>query len=688
MNDTFFYIIIGIAGIGLFAIMVFYFLLSKKMNKEDLKYIKELKKGTEKSTFSIDVLYQQLYVFYTRIPFIKRYLAKLRRRLEIINVEDEYLTRKQASEYLSKALLIIIPLTFIIIALTKSNRLLMFILLIFEIFISEVIIESSVDKLDSKILKQQIDFFAEIRHAYHETNMVEEAIYQVAQDDEKEISQQAQKIYEILISDDPETELEKYYDVAPNSYLKEFAGISYLTREFGDRTIDGSSLYLKNLNNITEEMQIEILKRDKLDYVFQSLTIISIVPALFIDWVKNWSISQFSFTSSFYNGKVGFIIQTLLLIITAVCFVLVRKVKDNGSIQSIYNENPWQKKIYSNKYAKKVVDLFIPKKGTKEYRKVVQLLKDAASKLKIEWVYINRITMCILVFIVSLFLFGKIHQIAIDLVYTDTSSYSNNVLGLSDADLAKAQAELESDNFFLDKYRGTHATKEQLKIGISNSVQYSEATEEEIDEATDRIYKKLQVIDNEYLVWFELVLAIGFAYIGYMSPIWLLYFQAKMRLLEMEDEVMQFQTIILMLMKIERVNVEMILEWLERYANIFKEPITKCVNNYEAGAWEALEQLKKDTTYSLFIRIVESLQAAVEKIPIRQAFDELDSERDYYQEKRKQSNEKLIARKALIGKVLGFAPMICLFVGYLIVPLCVIGLGSMTSAFSQMQSAV
>ena len=160
MNDTFFYIIIGIAGIGLFAIMVFYFLLSKKMNKEDLKYIKELKKGTEKSTFSIDVLYQQLYVFYTRIPFIKRYLAKLRRRLEIINVEDEYLTRKQASEYLSKALLIIIPLTFIIIALTKSNRLLMFILLIFEIFISEVIIESSVDTLDSKILTQQIDFIA------------------------------------------------------------------------------------------------------------------------------------------------------------------------------------------------------------------------------------------------------------------------------------------------------------------------------------------------------------------------------------------------------------------------------------------------------------------------------------------------------------------------------------------------
>ena len=150
----------------------------------------------------------------------------------------------------------------------------------------------------------------------------------------------------------------------------------------------------------------------------------------------------------------------------------------------------------------------------------------------------------------------------------------------------------------------------------------------------------------------------------------------------MEDEVMQYQTIILMLMKIERVNVEMILEWLERYANIFKEPISKCVNNYEAGAWEALEELKNDITFPQLITIVESLQAAVEKIPIKEAFDELDTEREYYQEQRKASNEKLISRKGLIGKGIGFAPMVVLFVGYLIVPLVVIGVLSMSSAFT------
>ena len=55
--------------------------------------------------------------------------------------------------------------------------------------------------------------------------MVEEAIYQVAQDDEQpEMSRQAEKIYEVLISDDPEGELEKYYDIAPNPLFKRICG--------------------------------------------------------------------------------------------------------------------------------------------------------------------------------------------------------------------------------------------------------------------------------------------------------------------------------------------------------------------------------------------------------------------------------------------------------------------------------
>ena len=236
----------------------------------------------------------------------------------------------------------------------------------------DTFIDGMVDKIDNNLLKQQINFFTEIRHAYHEFNMVEEAIYQTAQDDENpEMSRQAEKIYEVLISDDPESELEKYYDVAPNSYLKEFAGVSYLTKEFGDRKVDGASLYLKNLNNITQEMQLEILKRDKLDYVFQSLSIIAIVPMLCLEPIKNWAVGQFSFVEGFYNGKNGMLVQILILLVTFICYILTRKLKDNGStaMDTKNTENPWQEKLYRIKNCKKISRLICTKRWNNRKQK-------------------------------------------------------------------------------------------------------------------------------------------------------------------------------------------------------------------------------------------------------------------------------------------------------------------------------
>ena len=689
MSNETIYIIMGVT-VGLFVLIVLaYYILSKKMQKSEYKAIQRLQKGTKQKKFSLEVLYQKLYITYVKIPFIKRYILKLRRRLEIINIDDEYNTRKDSSRILTKTLAILIPIVIISIWITSSSYLVMFIVLIFELFMIDTLIDGYVDKIDDNLLKQQIQFFSEIRHAYHEFNMVEEAIYQVSQDDELDISRQGEKIYEILISNDPETELEKYYDIAPNSYLKEFAGISYLTKEFGDRKVDGASLYLKNVDNITQEMQLEILKRDKLNYVFQSLSFISIAPIVLLEPLKNWAISNFSFVKSWYLGKSGMIVQILILILTFVSYVLVRKLKDNGSVnlKTKNTENPWQAKLYKKTLIKKFVDLFIPKDGTKDRRKVTELLKEAASHLKIEWLYINRIVTCAVVFIASLIVFMQLHQVAINYVYTEPSTDYDLIGGLSESDEAKAMEITLQDNEFLDRFSGKmDTTEDDIKIALERSPYYEESQDDEIETATQRIYEKLQIVNSEYMKWFEFLLAFVFAIVGYMSPIWILYFQAKMRQLEMEDEVMQFQTIILMLMRIERVNVEIILEWLERYSNIFKEPIAKCVNNYEAGAWEALEEMKNEIAYQPLIQIVESLQAAVEKIPIKDAFDELDSERDYYREKRKESNERLIKRKGMIGTGIGFAPMICMFVGYLIIPLVFIGLTSMSSSFSSMSS--
>ncbi len=682
-------IIMGIVLVLFLVIVVLYLRLRNKMKNNDVLRIEKLRKDTERKGFSKDVFYQKLYIRFLKTPFIKRYLLKIRRRIEINNIDDEFKTRNDSAKIIFKALLIIIPLTILVIVITNKNLLLMSIILIFELFIVDSFTDGMVDKLDNNLLTQQINFFAAIRHSYHETNMVGEAIYATAQDTEDiEISRQAEKIYEILNSQDPETELEKYYDIAPNNYIKEFAGISYLTQEFGDRKVDGTSLYLKNLENITQEMQIEILKRDKLNYTFQSLSVISIVPMLLLEPLKSWAVSNFSFTKNFYLGKQGLIVQVLIMLATFICYILIRKLKDNGAVKRIQDEqNPWQEKLYRKPIIKKFVDQFMPKENTKDYRKLKKLLKDAASKMRLEWLYVNRLTICATTFVASIIFFIALHAIEVDYIYTQPTADYDLIGEMSTAETNRAMETTLKHNAILDQLRGhTKATLDDVINVMKKSREYRDATDDEINSNATKILKKLQTINSEYLQWFEVLMGMMFALIGYASPILLLKFQVKMRQLEMEDEVMQFQTIIMMLMRLERVDVEMILEWLGRYADIFLEPINRCLNNYESGAWQALEEMKEDVTYEPFIRIIENLQTAVEKVPIIEAFDELDADRDYYRDKRKESNNRLISRKGLIGKIIGFTPMVAVFVGYLVVPLVLIGMTSMSSSFESLSS--
>ena len=437
-------------------------------------------------------------------------------------------------------------------------------------------------------------------------------------------------------------------------------------------------------------MQIEILKRDKLNYTFQSLSFISIAPVLLIEPLKNWAVSNFGFTNSFYNGKVGMIVQILIVLLTVISYIMTRKLKDNGGVQVdiASSDNPWQEKVYKKPILKQAINSFIPKKGTKDYKKMQKLMKDSASKSKMEWIYVNRIVLAIVTLIVSIIFFIFLHKLAINFVYTEPTTDQPVMGTLSEKNQRKADELTKQDNYFLDKLKGDlDITDKEIQKAMLKSPYYDENDESKfLKKEAERIHEKLNIVNSEAMQWFEILLAIAFAVIAYMAPVWMMIFQKKMRQMEMENEVMQFQTIIVMLMKIERVNVEMILEWLERYSNIFKEPISRCVNNYESGAWEALEELKNSVTHQDMIRIVESLQAAVEKIPIREAFDELDADRDYHQEKRKEANNQLVSRKGMIGKGVGFAPMVCLFVGYLIIPLCVIGLTSMKDTFNQMGS--
>lgn len=680
------YIAIGLLAvsvIGITVLLVYLRLLKHKYKKNSALFAKDNLVVKNKSSFKdiFDRLYQMVYMTFVKMPVIKYYTKKTRLKLEMTNDYTEYEIRKRTGKYMLIAVIFIFVSLFVLLNLV-NDLYMSLIVIVGVLIIAEKMIDLGITSVSNKILRQMPDTFTAIRHAFHEHGMIDEA-FNTAIDEmgDKEIGPQLKKIKEAIISDNPEVELEKYYDTAPNRFLKLFAGISYLTYDLGDRKVDGTSVYLKNLNNILQDIYLEILKQDKINYMFRSLNIIAVVPLVCIKPLQAWAESNFPALSNFYNSSFGFIMQSLIIISIFVSYLMLRIVKEDSEqikfdrVASV----KWQDKLYKITIVKLVVDAFKSRPHTKKNRKETMLIKNTNSYLTIEWLYVNKITAAVVTFILALILMFNITRIDVKATYNKISDEFLSFGQLTEQQEQAAQAINDRDKTYIDKYKNKKVTKEQLEMEFADPV----TGKADADEVT-RVYDKIQSVKNSYIKFWQVLTSFVLAFIAYYVPSIILFIRNKIREMEKENEIMQFQSIILMLMYIDRIDVQTILEWLCRFSYAFKEPIATCLNNYESGAYEALEELKEDVPYKDFQRIIEQLQSAVERIPIRDAFDELETERAFFHERRKEGNERLIKKKTAIGKVLGFTPMVLLIGGYLVAPLMIVSIMQMMSYFTKM----
>ena len=96
-----------------------------------------------------------------------------------------------------------------------------------------------------------------------------------------------------------------------------------------------------------------------------------------------------------------------------------------------------------------------------------------------EWLYVNRITIAIVTLLVSLFLFVQLHKVAVDWIYTEPTTEYNIMTGLTGNELVEAQALTESDNRFLNRFKGNTKTKvEDIYRAMERSEDYKEAKED------------------------------------------------------------------------------------------------------------------------------------------------------------------------------------------------------------------
>ncbi|HZK27690.1 MAG TPA: hypothetical protein VFD00_09170 [Thermoclostridium sp.] len=670
-QDTMLIILTAALVLTFIVAIVAYSLLLKFNKKNNLQVNLRMKK---------DFLYTA-YGMAIKLPPLKKYMARIRKRIEILDLSDEWTISRKTMKFTlvslgGSALLLIILLTL------SETLYFVFISILTVYMLHNQIIKMLVDKLDNKLLKQFEIFLGDVRHHYHEHGMIDEAIYDSIDESGYEMSLHANKMYEVLTDSNIDDSIEKFNEYVPNKFMRTFIAMSYLVQRFGDKAIEGKSIYLSNLNYLKQEINMELLRREKLGYMFQSLSIIAVLPIFTLNPLKNWAVNNIPELYEYYDGSYGFIVVVLLFAFVILAYQLIGKLQSNTEYAPVSNK--MYKALLKIPLLRYITESVLQRKYSKSL-KYERLLRKTSAKMSINEFILKQIVYALLAFVLCNGIF-----INVNLIVRHNVLHSSLNLKMADNDnnIDKA-AELkivENDRKYIKEFKNKKVTFLMLEEKLILDGEYSNSNQAAI--AAKRIIDKIETYNAHSYKWWELLICVVFATVSYNIPYWMLLFRERILKMSMEDEVKQFHTIILMLMHIERIHVEDILSWMEQFADIFKLSIQKCINSFEYGDRQAMEQLIIDEPYAPFVRIIENLLSAADKITIEQAFDELRIEREYYQEKRKQDNEIMVNKKGMWGKLIAFIPMGATIFLYILIPFILISTKKLMNFSEEIKSII
>ena len=119
---------------------------------------------------------------------------------------------------------------------------------------------SGYDRLEIKLLKQFEKFIQDIRFQFRFDGMLEEALQEAVQNSGYEMSLQGMKMIESLNAWKRDESGEVYEELAPNHFFLTFYALCETVIFYGDKKINGKSLFLTNIGYLKEDINIEILK--------------------------------------------------------------------------------------------------------------------------------------------------------------------------------------------------------------------------------------------------------------------------------------------------------------------------------------------------------------------------------------------------------------------------------------------
>lgn len=632
---------------------------------------------------------QKSYSFLMRVPVLKGILARISLRIETLAVYDMYNLREAVMTIVFR-IFAVITLVVLSLIVLQPGWLVVFWVLLGLLFVSGIMLDFFVYRVENRLLKQQRDFNNRVRFYYTQTKMVDEAIFESMQFVGPEMKVQADRMYQILTSADPTEELNKYDEVAPNEFLKIVAGLAVTIKEQGDRIVNGKgSAFLQGLTAVNQLLNSEILLRSKLSYRVRYSNLIALIPVFLALPLQNWGISTFPIMETFYTSRLGFLAEILVYGVAILCYLLIRKISEiteakyRTKIKKIQLEKWLFEKVG---FVRTLAIVFSPAENTKQHLVLSKLLKDANSPLKVEWLTIQRmlIALGVVLLVVAGLSFGHAREKHSSLYSTVPQSLMTG--NVPEQEMLELEERAAFDRRVIEDLQEMEGlTPEKLQTYVAKQLGVTDLEDKQFKATVTRITDKWMDVENAFLKWWEILIAFVVAFGAAQIPILILHFQRNIRYKDMENEVYRYLVILNILKEFERTSVFTLLTWLERFGIIFKEPLQEVIQDYDAGPEEALDKLSDQVSFEPFQQIVERLKLAVIRISVFESFNDIEMEREYYLEQREEANYRSLNSKGMWANKLAMAPLYTLTFLYVVTPLVYLAFSESVELFAEIQ---
>jgi len=548
---------------------------------------------------------------------------------------------------------------------------------VFAISIDGVRLIKKIDNITALVYRELRKAISSIRQEFLRLGSVPEAIQEAEYSDI--LRGIFDDIYAILTTANGELRLKEFFEKVPFRPIQTLARVCYDINNIGDE-IDayGQSNFVQALTYLSEDINMELSRMRYQKQKFGIIEYLALIPVPFIKIIENFFKGIMPGTSLIYDGTIGYIIRTITLILSIVCYNVIARINTTQSIKEDDRNYLFLKMLKNKKLKHFIID--IAPKNIKRKR-LEKRLQKCLSRKKVEELYLTKLVGAIAVFFISILTFATTVQMSKYHLLNSVQQLS--LVASNEMDNYPKEKILEMDNTYIAlRDSGENLEGKALHTFIGSYM--PGLTDLQILDQESRLQRKYDSLKNTYFKWYYIPVSFMLSFIGWFLPNISLKMRAWLVNTESEDDFLQLQTLMTIIMNIDCDTLDA-LEQMCMASKIHKDMLLYCYHSFPSNPELELARLEAKTPLVEFKRFIGKLRLTVSDLSLKEAFSDLGIERSYLMNIRDMTMRTTIDKKRQLCGILSLTPLIVLVIGIFVLPIGYLGYLEFTKALGYLK---